>query len=323
MQRSSDVEYFPFRDCSSNPARHTSQKSDILDAPRFSSHRHEFLSVFFRCCGAFFLLALNPSLMVAGTPQGAPDIQVHGNGFGQVSPADITAVLQSAALSILRYCPHTQLGGIDIYYRPDHPQIALARTSKGRIPIALSARDTRWAQYSFQLGHELCHALANYANRPGQSAPRPGSANLWLEESLCETASLFTLRAMSRSWSTAPLYPAWRNYAPWFDTYVKQRLQLPGYQLPAGTSFRTWFEQNEPGLRQNPGLRNQNTVIATQLLPMFEATPEGWETVAFINRDSSDSNESLLRHFTEWRAACPNNLRPFVTRLASVFSVKL
>jgi hypothetical protein len=273
--------------------------------------------------GALFLLIFNASDVAGSGARGTPDIQVHNNGFGKVSSTDITAVLQSAALVLLRYCPHAQLGGIEVYYRADHPQIALTRTSTGTIAIALSARDTYWAQYSFQFAHELCHALANYANRPDQSAPRPGRANLWLEESLCETASLFTLRAMSRSWSSAPLYPGWRNYASWFDAYVEQRLQLPGYQLPAGASFRTWFKQNEPGLRQNAGLRDRNTIIAARLLPIFEAAPDGWETVAFLNRGSSGNNESLLQHFTEWRAACPNPMRPFVTRLAAVFSVNL
>jgi hypothetical protein len=273
--------------------------------------------------GALFLLVFHASDVVGSGAQGTPDIQVHNNGFGKVSSADITAVLQSAALELLQYCPRTQLDGIDVYYRADHPEIALTRTSTGRIAIALSARDTHWAQYSFQFGHELCHALANYANRSDRSATRPGRANLWLEESLCETASLFTLRAMSRSWSSAPRYPAWRNYASWFDTYLEQRLQLPGYQLPAGTSFRTWFKQNEPGLRQNPGLRDRNTIIATQLLPIFETAPHGWEAVTFLNRGSSGNNESLLQHFTEWRAACPNTLRPFVTEVAAVFSVKL
>ena len=151
----------------------------------------------------------------------------------------------------------------------------------------------------------------------------PRHANMWLEESLCETASLFALRAMSRSWQTAPPYPAWRSYAPWLNDYAEQRIALPEHHLSAGTPFSVWFHQNESILRRNPDLRDRNTIIAIQLLPIFEAKPRGWEAVAFLNRGSTDGKESLAQRFVEWRSQCPKELRPFVTRLAAVFAVKL
>jgi hypothetical protein len=138
------------------------------------------------------------------------DIHVQANGFGRASLADITAALQSAAFEIWRHCPHTRLDGIDFCYRPDHPQTNFERTSNGRIGIGLSARDTHWAQYSFQFAHEFCHALANYSNNSQRMVRYPRHANLWLEESPCETASLFALRAMSRSWLTALVIRAGR-----------------------------------------------------------------------------------------------------------------
>jgi len=70
------------------------------------------------------------------------------------------------AFQLWRYCPHTQLDGIDIYYRADHPQTDFKRTASGRIGIGLSARDTHWAPSSFQFAHEFCHGLANYSNNP-------------------------------------------------------------------------------------------------------------------------------------------------------------
>jgi hypothetical protein len=251
----------------------------------------------------------------------ALDIRVQANGFGRVSSADVTAVLQSAAEEIFRHCPHTQLDGIDVYFRPDHPQMNFKRMPSGRIVIGLSARDTRWAQYSFQFAHEFCHALANFANH---SEPRAGDSpnpNLWLEESLCETASLFALRAMRRSWQVAPPYPVWKAYAPWLSDYAEQRLAL--HRLPAGISFSTWFAQNETALRQNADQRDRNTMIAIQLLPIFEAEPAGWEAVTFLNRGSFSATKSLSQHLAEWRSACPADLRPFVATLAAVFAVKL
>jgi hypothetical protein len=251
------------------------------------------------------------------------DIHVEANRFGRASPADITAVLQSAAFEIWRHCPHTHLDGIDIYYRADHPQTDLKRTPRGRIGIGLSARDTHWAQYGFQFAHEFCHTLANYSNNSERIVHYPRHANMWLEESLCETASLFALRAMSRSWQSAPPYPAWRNYAPWLNDYVEKRLALPEHHLPTGTPFSIWFHQNQSTLRQNSDARDRNTIIAIQLLPVFEAKPDGWEAVAFLNRSSSDAEKSLAQHLAEWRSQCPKELRPFVSRLAAVFAVKL
>jgi hypothetical protein len=251
------------------------------------------------------------------------DIHVQANTFGRAGTADIIAVLQSAANRIWRHCPRTQLDGIDVYHRADHPQTDFKRTRSGRISIGLSSRDTYWAQYSFQFAHEFCHTLANFSDNPRRSERFPRTANLWLEESLCETASLFTLRAMSRSWRSAPPYPPWRDYAPSFNDYVEKRLALAENHLPAGTPFSVWFQENHGALRQNPAMRDRNTVIAKRLLPLFEVEPRGWEALTFLNRGASDANQSLARHLAEWRSQCPLYLRPFVSRLAAVFAVKL
>jgi hypothetical protein len=249
----------------------------------------------------------------------AIDIRVQAGGFGGASPADIKAVLQSAAGQISRYCP--QLPGIDVYHRSDHPQTDLRRSDEGRIVIGLTARDTHWAQYSFQFAHECCHALIDYSNGDQRVGRHRRYANLWLEESLCETASLFTLRALSRSWSVSPPYAAWRNYAPWFSAYAEERLALPEHHLPAGSSFVVWFRANEPALRQDPTRRDRNTIVAAQLLPIFEKEPRGWGALAFFSR-AANPNQSLSQQFTKWRSGCPPELQRFVTKLAAVFEVE-
>jgi hypothetical protein len=151
----------------------------------------------------------------------------------------------------------------------------------------------------------------------------PPHANLWLEESLCEAASLFALRAMSRSWQTTAPYTAWQGYAPWLNDYVGKRLALPEHHLPAKTPFSVWFREHQPPLRRNSNMRDQNTVIAIQLLPIFEAEPYGWEAVAFLNRGSFTAEESLAQRLAEWRSQCSKQLRPFVARLAAVFAARL
>jgi hypothetical protein len=251
------------------------------------------------------------------------DIRVQANAFGKASAADITLVLSSAAAQLIRYCPHIQLDGIDVYYRPDHPEIDLHRTRDKRIAMVLSARDTHWAQYSFQFAHEFCHALANFSDHSSSALANVPNRNLWLEESLCETASLFVLRAMSRSWATNPPQPAWQAYAPWLSDYVDRRMALPENRLRIGISFSVWFHEHQTALQKDAGQRTWNTIVATQLLPIFEADPAGWEAVTFLNRRPSGPNESLSQHFAEWRASCPNRLHSFVAKLAGVFGVAL
>jgi len=246
------------------------------------------------------------------------DIRVQSEGFG-ASAADINAVLQSAAGELWRYCPNLRLPGIDVYRRRDHPQTDLKRTAEGRISIGLTARDNHWAQYSFQFAHEYCHALINYNNNHTEVASHARYPNLWLEESLCETASLFTLQALSRSWLVAPPYPVWRDYAQWFSAYLEERLRFPAHQLPAGKRFIVWFRANNSDLRRDGARRDRNTIIAAQLLPIFEKEPQGWGALAFFN---PTSNQSLPQLFTDWRSRCPLELQGFVAKLAAVFEVK-
>jgi hypothetical protein len=91
----------------------------------------------------------------------AIDIRVQAGGFGGASAADITVVLKSAAGELCRSWPRAQLPHIDVYHRPDHPQIDSRRAAGNRIAIGLTAQDNHWAQYSFQFAHEYCHALIN------------------------------------------------------------------------------------------------------------------------------------------------------------------
>jgi hypothetical protein len=247
------------------------------------------------------------------------NIRVQAGGFGVASAADITAMLQSAAGELCRYWPRTQLPRIDVYHRADHPQTDSRRAAGNRIAIGLTARDTHWAQYSFQFAHEFCHALANYSNSSRPLVRYPHHANLWLEESLCETASLFALRAMGRSWQTDPPHPAWREYAVWLNSYAKERLALAKNRLPPGTPFSIWFRENQSVLRRNPTERSRNTIIATQLLPIFEAEPRGWEALAFLNSASTNPKSSLAHYLAQWRSRCPQRLRSFVTKVEAVF----
>ncbi|MCP6756902.1 hypothetical protein NL533_35270, partial [Klebsiella pneumoniae] len=78
------------------------------------------------------------------------------------------------------------------------------RNDAREIVLKLDTSNTFWSQYAYQFAHEFCHVLCGYREDD------PGTQ--WFEETLCETASLFVLRAMAREWKTAPPYPHWKDY---------------------------------------------------------------------------------------------------------------
>jgi hypothetical protein len=99
----------------------------------------------------------------------------------------------------------------------------------------------------------------------------------------------------------------------------QKRLRLPEHRLPAGTPFIVWFRVNEPGLSRDGTRRDRNTIIAAQLLPIFEKEPQGWGALAFFN---PATNESLAQQFIKWRSRCPRKLQPFVGKLAAALDVQ-
>ncbi len=263
--------------------------------------------------------------------QGAPaaertfSLRVKLEGFGDASETDIKAVLRSAGGEIWKHCPNTKLPpqGFEIYHSKTFPITHYEPAADGCVVIGLAVEGKLWARCAFQFAHEFAHALMDHSNDAGRHWHQLEHANQWLEESICETASLFCLRAMARSWQTQPPYRNWKSYAPSLAAYAAQRMSEPKHQLPAGQTFSKWFAAEEPGLRQQWAQREKNTLIAQQLLPLFEAEPAGWEAVTFLKLGTRDANKTLAQHLTEWHTNAPAAQRAFIGRFAAVFGVKI
>lgn len=233
--------------------------------------------------------------------------------------ANVAALLKSVANEIWRHCSQTKFlaAGFAVYHNQQTP-ITHFKLEDSRIRIGLSANEMYWAQYSFQFGHEFCHALIDHTHDEQRQWHVTQHANHWLDETLCETASLFVLRAMSKSWQTQPPYPNWKSFSGRLADYAKKRMEEPKHQLPAETTFPMWFRKELPSLRKDPVQREKNTIIACQLLPLFEATPAGWESVTALKLGKRDTERSLPDHLREWQANVREDLRPFVMKLSQV-----
>lgn len=264
---------------------------------------------------------------VAGAPPAATGrelvLRIKLDGFGGANEADIKAVLRSAANEIWRHCPSTRFTppGFEIYHNSKHPITHYQLSGDGYIVIGLAVEGNLWARFAFQFAHEFAHALMDHSNDAMKLWHQPEHANMWLEESICETASLFSLRAMARTWQTKPPYPNWNCYASALDDYATQRLADPAHRLPEGVPFAKWFAGVEPELRRK-WTRDKNSVIARQLLPLFEADPAGWEALPSLKLGAREADKSLAKHLTEWHTNAPAERRAFIASMAAVFGVK-
>lgn len=225
---------------------------------------------------------------------------------------NVQHVLTSAARELWRFFPERTLPPI-IVAPKGGPIVWFQRGINGEYFIQLDTGGSYWSQYAYQFAHEFCHVLCNYTGDE--------KSNKWLEESICEVASLFALRGMAATWAKTPPYPNWRDFAPNHRKYADDR--LASSKLPPETTFVEWFRQNEAAMRKDACIREKNNVVAAALLPLFEKQPEHWEAVTWLNAQPSRAPRTLAEHLTAWRSSCPPKHRPFVAELARVFGISL
>jgi hypothetical protein len=193
------------------------------------------------------------------------------------------------------------------------PVVLYRHGPNGEYLVRLNTGDRLWAQHAFQFAHEFAHILANYDQHE--------RCNKWFEESLCELASLFVLRRMAETWKLRPPYANWRDYAPALAAYADDRLRSA--RLPAGQTLDQWYRENEPRLRQEPCLREKNTVVAAALLPQFEKQPQSWEAITWLNDGTAHGARTFARYLGDWHARVPEKHRPLVRQLAREFGIEI
>jgi len=226
---------------------------------------------------------------------------------------NVQHVLYSAARELWRYFPPEKTLEPIIVAPKGGPIVWYRRGLNGEYYVQLATGSTYWAQYAFQFAHEFCHILCGYT--------RKEKANKWFEESLCELASLFALRRMAITWAKNPPYPNWRSFAPHLASYAENRMK--GHRLPPGKSLAQWYKENEAALRKNPTDRERNLVVATALLPLFEAQPQHWPAIESLNAAATDRQRTFAEYLADWHRSAPREHRPFIAAIASRFGIAL
>ncbi len=240
----------------------------------------------------------------------AVNIEVAPGDWGSARAEEIRLVLASVAETFLdRVGLERDELNLRVIPRAGSPRVLYERGEDGQYVIQLTARDRRWFQYAYQFAHELCHVASNYDHKVVVD-DAVAEDNQWFEESLCETAALFTLKALTPAWRMHPPSRDWIEFGPSFAAYADYLLKEPHRHLPSGRSLREWYADHRTELSDNPYLREKNEVVASVLLPLFEAHPEFWRAIAFLNTDPASAAKPFRAYLADWYASSPEKALP-------------
>ncbi len=254
---------------------------------------------------------------LAPTRSNPVSIRVLPGDWGGADRMDVENLLISVARELWVYFPERSLKPIVVAPTERHPVAGYSKGPDGEYFVYLSARGQHWSQYAYQFAHEFTHIVSNY-EKNGRSLVR---RNQWFDESLCETAALFTLRRLGATWlkGEGVPYPHWKPYGTALQTYVSNLLAQPHRALPAKSGFAEWYRGNADTLDKNPYLRERDELVAGMLLPLFEENPEAWSTIAYLNLQESDATGSFQQYLANWHKNTPERQRPLVARIIELF----
>jgi hypothetical protein len=246
-------------------------------------------------------------------------IRANEGEWGGAQLSDIEAVARSVADSFAAFDDDEVIA---ITLEPTASEDDLPRTlpgaGPGRSVVQLNVRGNLWARLAYQFGHEYCHVLADPSTRSYRA-----TRFTWIEEALCETASLFALRSMAKEWAVDPPYPNWRTYSSSLAAYEAEHVSYPLRSLPLGAKFADWLNNRLPLLEADPYRRDDNTIIAKEFLRIFETEQTAWRVVRHLHSAPQVREASLARFMSDWAKACSGEKRRCVGSIAVPLGVAM
>lgn len=244
------------------------------------------------------------------------DIRVEGGGWGNAGKDSIQTVLYSVADELMSRLPKKLSAPIVVTHTDTNPIALYDRGANGEYLVHLHAKGENWHLYVYEFAHELCHILSNYEENAGIDAEH---YNQWFEETLCETASLFTLKNLASTWKTSPPSPEWALHADRLQRFFDLLISEGHRRLPAHTPLATWLRDNEEHMRRNPYLRDKNEVVANLLLPLFDGHPDKWDALSYLNLRPGEARNSLRDYLQDWYRNAPTEHKAFVASVLNMF----
>ncbi len=250
----------------------------------------------------------------AEPPTSMPLYRVDSREF-EASEADIRAVCDSAGMTLWRQFHDYEIEPFVVTRGREGPILLFKRNDQKEIVLKLDTGKTFWSQYGYQFSHEFCHMLCGF--REGDAS------NKWFEETLCETASLFTLREMARTWKEQPPYKHWSDYRDhlreYADNVIRNRKELAAIHRQG---LPTFYRQHEAALRKKPTERELNGAMAVVLLHFFEEDPQRWEAIRWLNAELPPPDEPFSDYLARWQAAVPERHREVVEKIGALYGLE-
>lgn len=288
--------------------------------PRAWVMRHMRLPLIIAAISCSFTYAAETKPAVAKARSSSKEmglrLDVRDGGWGGAKREAIETVLYSVADELMSRLPEKLSVPIVVTHTDRNPVALYERGPAGEYQIRLHARGDNWHLYAYEFAHELCHILSNYEEHAGPGSER---YNQWFEETLCETASLFALKSLAKSWEAAPPAPQWAEGAKKMRRFFDHLLAEGHRQLPADTPLASWLNEHQAQLRNDPYLRDKNEVVANLLLPLFQEDPQNWEALGYLNLDPDDARSSLSDYLRHWYQNAPLGHKRFVAGVLALF----
>lgn len=243
-----------------------------------------------------------------------PEIRVVEGDWGGARPEEIELVLNIVADQILIHFPGRKLSPITVSPTAHNPVVLFQKSADDRYQVHLAAKGQKWAEYIYEFSHELFHIVANYQN----NAPPKTATHLWLEESLCESASVYTLKKLSLTWEETPPVIAWASYASTLKQFTRRLLGEQQHYLPPDLSLTRWLEENERYLITDPYLRDKNALVANLFLPLLEQNQD-WEAIAFLNGAEHVDHLAFRDYLAGWHERTPPEHQELTRRAMQIF----
>ena len=247
----------------------------------------------------------------------AATLTVYSSEWGGASVTEIQILLRNVQKTFYGTLARPPTNNVQVWRGHGDPLITDRQSPREPLRIYLDANGRYWAQFSYQFAHELCHLVCDSDRfQTDTDQPHPW---MWFQETLCETASLFTLRRMAEGWKKNPPSPNWKDYAPHLRNYAQVRLDDSQRQLPTGMRLADWYAANRFVLATNATLRPLNGVVANRLLSIFEANPRAWRAVQYL----PVTRGTMTQYFQAWLAQTPRQYTSVVRSIAREFQVAL
>lgn len=246
------------------------------------------------------------------------DWKLTDSGWGQTPLGELAEVLKATAEVMFEGVPEHYLEHIKVsvfswdLLPGDVAYGGRAYTSGKVFNIFLKPYERDWRRYVNVFAHELCHVLdANSSTQPKFR---------WFEETLCQTASLYTMKRLAERWSKS-IHPGQHSYSAYLFEYFRFLYDQPHRRLEPGKTLALWFQKQGGTLENQWEDYSKNDLMARRLMPLFDGFPGAWQTVTFLRK--INSAEDFQAYLREWRRLVPSLQKPFVESLAMAFGYNI